>query len=173
MRNTMLVLVVTLFTLSACASVTEDIRVRTETRPGVFLGKYKTYQWLGSAMVVNDDRGRWEPAGFDADAEIRSLIDRQLRKQGIHTPSVNPDLIVGFAAGIDMDVLRVAGANDGVLQLENVPKGALVVVLLDAFTRQIVWLGQAEAEIQPQPDPAIARKRLDYAITKMLATFNP
>ena len=62
---------------------------------------------LDTAQIVNDPLGKWEPPGFDADAEIKFLIDRELRKRGMSQNSIDPDLVVVFAAGIDMDALEL------------------------------------------------------------------
>ena len=64
-----------------CGTATKDIKVDSETRSGADLVGYKTYAWIGSAQIVNDPRGQWEPPPLDADAEIRWLIDRELRKR--------------------------------------------------------------------------------------------
>ncbi len=151
-----------------CATVTKDIKVDTETRGGADLTRYKTYAWIGSAQIINDPRGQWEPPQLDADAEIRWLIDRELRKKDMIEVTTKPDLLVGFAAGINMEALElVADPKTGADSMQNVPKGALVVVLADAATRVPVWVGTAVGDIQEKPSVEMARKRLDYAVTKM------
>ncbi len=66
---------------AGCATATKDIKVDAETRPGKDLSGYKTYAWIGSAQIINDPRGQWEPPQLDADTEIRWLIDREPRKR--------------------------------------------------------------------------------------------
>jgi len=153
---------------AGCATVTKDIKVDAETNPRVDLKSYKTYAWIGSAEIINDPRGQWEPPQLDADAEIRWLIDRELRSRGMTEVNRNPDLLVGFAAGINMEALElVKDPETKTDTLKNVPKGALVVVLADAKTRVPVWFGTATGDIQEKPTVETARKRLDYAVTKM------
>ncbi len=153
---------------AGCATVTKDIKVDAETRAGADLKAYRTYAWIGSAQIINDPRGQWEPPQLDADAEIRWLIDRELRKRDMIEVARNPDLLVGFAAGINMEALElVADPKTGTDSMQNVPKGALVVVLADAATRVPVWVGTAVGDIQEKPSVETARKRLDYAVTKM------
>jgi len=66
--------------VAGCASsVTRDIMVDTDVDPKANLKGYSTYTWLGSAAIVYDPEGKWEPPQFDADAEIKFLIDRELR----------------------------------------------------------------------------------------------
>ena len=158
-----------LFLFAGCASVpTKDIQIDTQADPKANLSGYKTYAWLGAAAIVNDPYGQWEPPPFDADAEIKFLIDRELRKRGMTEDSVNPDLIVAFAAGINMDALGVkTNPETKSKMLENVPQGGLAVVLVDADTGFAIWVGVATAELQESPDAQTVKGRLDYAVTQM------
>jgi hypothetical protein len=117
---------------------------------------------------VYDPEGQWEPPQFDADAEIKFLIDRELRAHGMAESSSNPDLIVAFAAGIDMATMEIKTDPESKLEtLENVPKGALSVILIDAKTGLAIWGGIATGEVQQNPDQNVTKQRLDYAVTSM------
>ena len=159
---------VSLFT--GCASVpVKDIGVDAEADPRVNFNGYRSYAWLGSAAILNDAEGRWEPPGFDADAEVKFLIDRELRGRGMSETADDPDLIVAFALGVDMDALGLKKeAGESLEILRNVPRSGLVIAFVDDRTRQVIWLGLATAEIQPRPEVATAKARLDYAVTKLL-----
>ena len=164
----MLWFVVILF-MAGCASVpTKDIKVDAQSDPKANFSGYKTYAWLGAAAIVNDPYGQWEPPPFDADAEIIFLIDRELRKRGMSENTTDPDLIVAFAAGIDMDALGLKVDPETKKDLlDNVPQGGLAVVLADSETGFVIWVGIATAEIQENPDNATVKARLDYAVTRM------
>lgn len=166
-QNAFMVLVFLL--LTGCAStLTQDIEVDADTDPKANLAGYKTYAWLGSAAILNDPQGKWEPPAFDADSEIKFLIDRELRTRGIKEVAVSPDLIVGFAAGIDMEALELVENTESEMQvLENVPKGGLVVVLIDGDTGIPVWAAAARANVHREISSEDVRKRLDYAVTQM------
>ena len=158
-----------LLVLTACTTIpTDDISVKAESDPKVKVTGYKTYAWLGSAGILKDPEGKWEPPKFDADAEITHLINRELRARGLTEVTSNPDLIVAYALGIDMAALKTKTKPDSNISvLENVPQGALMVVLADGQTGYVIWAGAATAEIK-NLGPDIAKQRLDYAITKML-----
>lgn len=155
--------------LVACASpLTQDIKVDAEADPKANLAGYNTYAWLGSAAILNDPKGKWEPPEFDADSEIKFLIDRELRSRGMKEVAVNPDMIVGYAAGIDMEALQLVEDKESKIKmLQNVPSGSLVVVLIDGSTGNAVWAGAAVADIHQDISSEDARKRLDYAVTQM------
>lgn len=154
--------------LSGCASFPkDDIEIETEADPKVNFSAYKTYAWLGTAQILADPEGKWEPPGFDADAEITALIDAQLAKRGMSQADTYPDMLVAYALGLDMATIRFEDDPDtDVRVLENVPKGALVVILLDPETEFIMWAAVAVADIKNAGDE-ITRKRMNYTITKM------
>jgi hypothetical protein len=77
-------------------------------------------------------------------------------------------MIVAFAAGIDMASMAIdIDPKSGLEVLENVPMGALTVILVDANTGLAIWGGVATAEIQQSPDQDTIKKRLDFAVTGM------
>ena len=165
--STALFAVVLLIT-GCAASVTKDIKVDAEADPKVSFAGYKTYAWLGTAEIVNDPDGLWEPPQFDADAQLKFLIDRELGERGMSENTTNPDMIVAFATGIDMEALKLQENPESKMSvLENVPQAALLVILIDAETGFVIWVGQAEAELSENPSGDIVRKRLDYAVTEM------
>ena len=160
--------VLALFMAGCATSMTKDIQVEAEVDPKANFKGYQSYTWLGSAAIVYDSAGRWEPPQFDADAEIQFLIDRELRKRGMVEDSAAPDMVVAYAAGIDMDTLRIkVDPKSNIRTLENVPQGALTVVLVDAETGVAIWAGQATAEVKQDPDQETVKKRLDYAVKSM------
>ena len=170
-RNYALLFASVVMLFSGCASTpTKDIAVAAQADPKANFSGYKTYTWLGAAAIVSDYNGQWEPPAFDADAEIKYLIDRELRKRGMSqsSPFVNPDLIVAFAAGIDMDALELKMDPESKIEaLVNVPRGGLVIALVDGESGFVIWMGVATAEIQQSPDAKTVKARLDYAVTQL------
>ena len=172
-RNYLLVCIIALMFFAGCASAptsvpTKDIKIDAQADPKANFSGYKSYAWLGAAAIVNDPYGKWEPPAFDADAEIMFLIDRELRKRGMSENTVDPDLVIAFAAGIDMDALGLKKDTKTKMDLlENVPQGGLVVVMVDSETGFAIWVGAATAEIQESPDTKTVKARLNYAVTQM------
>ncbi len=155
--------------ISGCASsITSDIVVEAEADPKANFKGYTRYTWLGSASIVYDPEGMWEPPQFDADAEIKFHIDTELRARGMTEDSLDADLVVAFAAGIDMDSMEIGiDPESNLTTLENVPLGALTIVLIDAKTGIAIWAGSATAEIQESPGEEAVRKRIAYAVQTM------
>ena len=169
-RNYLPVFIIVLMLLTGCASApTKDIQVDAQADPKTNFSGYKTYAWLGAAAIVNDPHGQWEPPQFDSDAEIMFLIDRELRKRGMSKNTADPDLVIAFAAGIDMEALELKVDTETKMDmLKNVPQGGLVVVLVDSESGFVIWIGAATAEVQESPDTQTVKARLEYAVTQML-----
>jgi len=158
-----------LLLLSGCATVTSDIRVRAETAPGVTLYKnYKTYDWLGSISLLNDPNNTWQPPNVDIIGDIKFLVDRELRRNGIESTNATPDLVVTFLVGVDMENQILKLDPDTTIHLnKKIPQAALVVALIEVSSGHIVWLGVANAEIQEGVTAKVMRQRLDYAVREM------
>lgn len=152
----------------ATTTVTRDIEVNTESNPLVNLATRKTYAWIGSAEVINDPYGNWEPPNLDADRELRILLHRELSSKGLQEDRYKPDLLLIFGAGIDMANLEVIEDPENRMEsLKNMPKGALIVIMLDAATRQPIWISAAVGDIKSDRTAEEVRIRLDYAVRKM------
>ena len=168
-KRPLLIFTIVAMLLSSCATTPiKDIKLDSEADPKANFGGYKTYAWLGSAAIVNDKFGQWEPPQFDADAEIKYLIDRELRKRGMSENSTSPDMIVAFAAGVDMDAVGLkVDPKTKIDMLVNVPKGGLVVAFMDSASGFVIWVGLATAEVQKNIDTKTVKARLDYAVKQL------
>lgn len=177
--NNLLKLFISLTLLSAtiivtsCATLTSDIEVETHANPDVNYKAYKTYAWAGSAQIVFDPIGQWEQPTLDMDEEVRFVINRELRARNINQVESQPDLLVAFAAGIDTTVLELKDDPESDKKvLTNIPKAALVIALIDTTTGYTVWLGYAEADVQPQQTIENIRTRIDYAVSEIFKPYN-
>lgn len=169
-RKLALLFVVAFIFLAGCATVpVDDIKLKSKADPKANFNGYTTFAWLGSASILNDPNGKWEPPGFDADAEIKFLIDRELRKRGMSKNSANPDLLVAFAAGVNMDSLELMVDPETHAEIkENLPKGGLLIAFVDPDTGFVIWLGMAKAEVQQNIDQETIKARLDYTVKKLI-----
>ena len=168
-RRHLSILFILLVLVTGCATIqTKDIQIDAQADPKANFSAYKTYAWLGAAAIVNDPRGQWEPPSFDADAEIMFLIDSELRKRGMSETTSDPDLVVAYAAGIDMEALGLkVDPKTKMDVVKNVPQGGIVTVLIDSQSGFVIWVGVATGEVQENPDAKTAKARLDYAVTQM------
>ena len=156
--------------LSACATTaTQDIKVEAQADPKVSFSGYKNYAWLASAEILYDPEGQWEPKNIDIDSEVRFIVNRELRKRGMVEVTSNPDMYIAFAAGVDMTTLGLKENPESKEQvLANIPKAGLVIVMADADTGFLTWIGIAEGDARAERSEEEIRTRIDYAVTQML-----
>ena len=167
-KHVLILAMVTMFFAGCASAPVKDIRFDSQSDPKANLSGYKTYAWLGSAAIVNDTFGQWEPPEFDSDAEIKYLIDRELRKRGMSENTTHPDLVVVFAAGVDMDAMGLkVDPKTKITMTANVPKGGLTVALIDSSSGFVIWVGLATGEVQKNPGTQTVKARLDYAVTQL------
>ena len=155
--------------LSACTTTaTQDIKVEAQADPKVSFSGYKSYAWLASAEILYDPEGQWEPQNMDIDSEVRFIVNRELRKRGMTEVTANPDMFIAFAAGVDMTSLGLKENPESKEQvLANIPKAGLVIVMVDAQTGFLTWIGIAEGEAKAERSKEEIRTRIDFAVTQM------
>ena len=160
--------------ITSCATfLTNDIQVKVHANPDVDYSHYKTYAWAGSAQIVFDPIGQWEQPTLDTDEEVKFLINREMRAHGFFQVESDPDILVAFAAGVDMTTLDLKeDPNTKKEVLTEVPKASLVIALIDATTGYTVWLGYARGDVQPQQTIENIRTRIDYAVTEIFKPYN-
>ena len=89
-------------------------------------------------------------------------MDRELRDRGMSEVTRNPDLIVAFAAGIDMAALELKeDPKKDIRLLQRTPKGALVVLFINGKTGNPVWAGSAIGNIHEEISSEDVKKFLN------------
>jgi hypothetical protein len=158
-ERTLLLLLVT--GIVACASATKDIAVESEVGPASDFSGYRTYDWTTATTVLNDPEGHWSAPGFNAVEFMVAQVDSALQKRGLTRQTTEPDLLASIGTGINMEYTDSA-------TMANVPKGALVLVLVDNASGNLAWMGTATGNVQDNPDDDTMRKRLAHAVSEMM-----
>ena len=162
-----------LMLLTSCTTYTQDIRVKTEVGHNADLSYYKSYTWAVNITSLNDRGGKWQAPGIDIARETKFFIDRELHSLGLIYSNTNPEITVAFQLGADMQSLKLKkDPESGLAVLKNVPDAALLVILTDIATKNIIWISKAEAELQKNASAELVRKRIDYTITEMFKPLN-
>lgn len=165
-----------LLTLNACSMMgtqdsNSDITFETDIDPKANFKGYKSYTWMGAASIMNDPDNDWKAPGFDANAEIKLLIDNGLRDKGMSETNQKTDVLVGYALGINMSNIEYKENKETSFKsLEAAPKGALVILMVDAETGVVIWASSAKADIKGNTGDA-AKKRLAFAVKSMLGSL--
>jgi hypothetical protein len=171
--GTLAVVAIAVVLLSGCTSTSQfkDIEITTEADPKTDLSGYTTYTWAAAAALISDPDREWTPVNLDIGAAIRFAVDRELRSKGLTEVVSAPDMLVIYAVGVDMKALNVTIDEDNVERFEEVPKGGILILLVDPESRRAIWAGSAVAELLEEPDQELTEKRIDYAISEMFDDF--
>lgn len=162
--------------LNACSTMESssenmDMSFETDIDPKANFKGYRSYMWMGAAAIMNDPDGQWVTPGFDVNAEIKLLIDNSLRAKGMSETAQTPDVIIGYALGINMTNIEYKENPDKSFKsLEATPKGALVILMVDAQTGIVIWASSAKANIKGSKGDK-AKARLKYAVDNMMKSL--
>jgi len=153
--------------ISACVP-TSDIEVESITNEKANLKGYKTYQFLEESGIVEDDgSGKLKESDKKVAALIEEIINTQLEKKGKHPTAKDPDFFVAYVGGSNLEAVSVKLDEKGRQTVKSTPEAALLIILVDADTGEILRLATAAGEVKDLPDGQ-RRKRIEFAVKKML-----
>ena len=160
-----------------CAAVYE---VRYDYDPAADLAALKTYAHVPApAQAEGRDRAKVSPL---MDARVRASLDRALPPRGLTLDaSGSPDLLVGYFLVLEerVDWTWVSGYWGWGWWAPPRPvpytyeAGTLVVDLVDARTKKLLWRGSTSAALTPASDPERSQARIDRAVDRVLANWPP
>ena len=163
-------------------------RVTTDYSPATSFSGYKTY-----ALVLPPDTAAAQQL---IDQRVSSAVQAQLASKGLTpTERQHADVYVGYGV-VDRTHRQVYTYRDGwgwggglgwryyrwgapwpmnsYRQVETYTDGTVVVNLIDAKTKQVVWEGQVPGAISlPVDNPIAATKDIDGAVAKLFAKYPP
>ena len=85
---------------------------------------------------------------MDVDAILRRLITRELKDQGLAVVDRDPDLVVAYAAGVDMTTLDlVENPHNKMRILQSASIAALLHILVDTGTGYPDWVDRATGNL--------------------------
>ena len=166
LKGVIIVLIIVGFT--GCAVKTSDIQVETYTSKKANIKDYKTYQIVEGSGIVHDAEGVWCSNKLDACAEMKQMVDAELAKKGKIPVIKNPDFYVQYLARVDMENLEVKLNKEQKEVFENIPKGTIMLLLIDAKKDAIIWISHASANITDIPAYQM-KERLNYAVKEMFS----
>jgi hypothetical protein len=141
--------------------------------------RYSTYDWgPADARPVTDERLRESPYFVD---EVHGAIDTQLNRRGlVRADGVRADLLVHYHAAIT-DRVEVASRPGSYREcltpdcrptVKTYDAGTLVIDIVDASTRELVWRGWAEHRLEDMlDDPVLVHRRVQDAVRRVFETF--
>lgn len=171
--------VVALVLLLATAAPAAAMEVGHKQDAAYDFSALHTFDWL-----PRSDASPVRPGG-EVDRQIRAAVEERLAKKGFEPARQGgADFLLHYDAGLQerVDVSgaeRHLHAGDGPRvtfaweegeQARIYSEGSLVIEVVDAETREVVWAGWA-TDVAKEPDRL--RKRVDKAVKKILKPFPP
>jgi hypothetical protein len=154
--------------LTACATT----NVRSFVERGIDVQQYRTYSW-GPAREQATGDPRLDNNRF-FEEQIEAAVEHNLSARGFEkTAAGESDLLIRYYASVEHQV-NANGADQPYTSCEECQPyvfdaGTIVIDLIDARTRRMVWRGWDESSIDGNvDDQARMEKRVDDAVARIL-----
>jgi hypothetical protein len=157
-------------TIAAAQSVTYDFDKT------VNFAAFKTYAWV-RGTPVSDELNH---------ARIINAVSAQLASKVLTrvATTANPDLLIAYHATFDRDLqingfssgwggYRFGGWRSGSARTEEILTGTLVVDIVAANTKTIVWRGIATKDINPKESGEKRERNINRAAEKLFKNYPP
>lgn len=142
----------------------------------VNFGHFKTYAWVNGTSVP-------EPLIHQ---RLVNAVDTQMARKGMRlvSGSANPDVLVAYHASFDTN-LQITGFGSGwggyryggylpaSARAEEILVGTMIVDIVDARTRTIVWRATATKDIDVNAKPDKRDKNINKTAEKLFKNYPP
>ncbi len=142
---------------------------------------YHTYDWL---QPIQESSGDKRVDNTLVDGRIRAAVEAQLQAKGYRIfTGETPDFYVAYHAGVK-DLMKGAstqhyigdrahGIYTTTSDIQPYKEGMLLVDIVDASTKQLVWRGYAQAEVPADASPQERDRRIRRILEEMFSHFPP
>ncbi len=170
------------FLLLIFCSLAQGQKIKVEFDKSVDFSKFKTYAWDPTPQAT---------AKPVLAANIKAGINQELTKRGLQEVAANPDLYIAMYGGIDSDMavtysdfyygpagippfgesFLLWGGIPGTTNTAVIHNGQLVVDLIDAGRKKLVWRGVANQKLSDQQMKLL--EQVNTAVEKLFAKYPP
>ena len=176
MKRTILAVLAVAAAVVACST----LKTGADYDPSTDFSKYKTWDLKTEGSIENPLLAR----------RIETAITAELNKKGMTRVTSNPDLWVAVHGRLSKQTqihtydtgwgygyggYRWGGYAGGMTTstVTEVPVGTLIVDLVDAGKKELVWRGTASDTLNPEASPEKKEQNLQAAIAELLANYPP
>ena len=169
----------TLAILALFAAACSTLETTTDWDRSKDFSKYRTWTWKDDDAIKNDILAK----------RIQTGVTAELNTKGLSRTDDNPDLWVVAHARLSKQT-RVDYYNSGwgygwyggyygggmtmsTATVREIPVGTLIVDLVDAKQKAIVWRGIATDTLKPERSSEEKEKALNEALAKMFKDYPP
>ena len=167
---------VTMACLALAGTITFAQNISVDFDKRAAFARFTTYAWVPGTNLIDQLNHH----------RIVSAVDAQLAMKGLAKTeqTANPDLLVAYHASFDTNLkisgfgsgwggYRFAGTRSGTAVAEELLIGTLVVDVVQAKNKHIVWRGMATKEIDPYASADTREKNIQKAAEKLFKNYPP
>jgi hypothetical protein len=163
--------------ITACSSVT----VQSDFDPEVDFSQYKTFRWYEGKPVPGDELVKYP---LVKKRFVESVTENLTSKGLTMMEGEGADLVVVLHAGIK-DRMQITdwggygwynpwwGPYGGRVDVSYYEQGTVVIDLVDAQKKELVWRGLGTKAVQRYDSPAEAKEAIDHIVGKILSRYPP
>ncbi len=157
--------------ITAASSSCATTQISTDHDPRADFADYRTFAVKSGQVLRN---GRVDPRDTLMRDRIDGALANEFLEKGLAADTQNPDLIVTYTAGAqtflepDNDGWGYDGYGfgDDYDGLYDVQEGSLLIDVMDAHTKKLVWRSVATAEDENFRSPQIIASTVNEALKK-------
>ncbi|CAM3451540.1 DUF4136 domain-containing protein [Corallococcus sp. ZKHCc1 1396] len=171
--------------LASCAGV--DVGTSYDPAAVERIEGFRTYAWLSQPQKSQDSRIN----NAITDAQVKEAVDRDLQERGYRKVEANPDFLIGWQGAIDTRLSEESVDSyygypwdpfwgsfygpygGGQTYLRQYDVGTLILDVVDAKQKTLVWRGTAQTDLGDSPSIQSTGNKLDDGVKKMLERFPP
>ena len=170
MKRTILVILSAAAAALACSTLSTN----ADYDPATDFSKYKT--WDLKNDIKNELLAR----------RIETAVNNELSKKGMTRDTRNPDVWVAVHGSLSKQTQIHTydtgwgygygwryGGGMSTSTVTEVPVGTLIVDLVDAGKKELVWRGTASDTLNPEASPEKKEQNLQEALAKLFANYPP
>ncbi len=169
--------------LSGCGS---SVKVVADHDPATDFSAYRTYQWMPEPEDTQMQRGFiWR--------DIKQSIDHDLGQRSMQQVESNPDVYVAFYASVEEKVTGATidrygygyggywgrgrwgtyGGGTAQVRVDSYTEGTLIVDIIDAGKKELVWRSVATGAVRNADNPQKAREKIPEVVAQVMEDYPP
>jgi hypothetical protein len=180
MRFRTLVAVATCALLAACSQY--DIKYDYDVESN--FQNFRTYAWIPQQISEGSTSASTAmQRNTLLDKRIRSAVDVNMAAKGFTVDENNPDLLVVYHTGMQnkVDVTDWGYTYSGSywgwagrdIDVYNYTEGTLLIDLVQAHDKELVWRGSATGVVDPNRSPEEVQERINDVVAQIFSNYPP
>jgi hypothetical protein len=172
-----LLLITQLALLSGCSS----FNVNHDFDRNADFASYQTYDWIPQPASVTGAAALQRSTLVDE--RIKNAVNNELEAKGMRPEGANPDLLLAYHVGVEdrIDVTdwgytyvgRYPGWAGHDVDVYHYREGTLVLDIIDASSKKLVWRGSAQGTLDVDPTPEQRERKINEAVAEILSGYPP